>query len=146
MEKKKITVLTLCSMLFALSHSSHAQQAAKVPRIGFLTSGSVTPSRVEAFRQGLRDLGYVEGKNIVIEWRSADGSHDRERSLATELVGLKVDVIVTGGSTSTRSAKEATLTIPIVRRKTAIQWATGLWLALRGRVVTLLDCPTLPPS
>ena len=100
-------------LLFALCVSAQAQQPKKVPRVGFLSS-SVFPGRIEVFRQGLRDLGYVEGKNIVIEWRNADGNHDRERSLATELVRLKVDVIVTGGSTATRAAKEATLTIPIV--------------------------------
>jgi putative tryptophan/tyrosine transport system substrate-binding protein len=70
--------------------------------------------RSEAFRQGLRDLGYVEGKNIVIEWRNGDGKPDRLRELASELVRLKVDVIVTAGGTSTRAAKEATATIPIV--------------------------------
>ena len=101
------------ALLFALCVTAQAQQPKKVPRVGFLSS-SVFPGRIEVFRQGLRDLGYVEGKNIVIEWRNADGNHDRERSLAAELVRLKVDVIVTGGSTATRAAKEATLTIPIV--------------------------------
>ena len=72
------------------------------------------PARIEAFRQGLRELGYVEGKNIVVEWRSAEGKPDRLPALAAELVRLKVDVIVTGGPTATRAAKEATSTIPIV--------------------------------
>ncbi len=71
-------------------------------------------ARIEAFRQGLRELGYVEGKNIVIEWRYAEGKLDREPALAAELVRLKVDVIVTVGSNATRAAKEATATIPIV--------------------------------
>jgi len=71
-------------------------------------------ARTEAFRQGLRELGYVEGKNIFIEWRYADGKLDRLPSLAAELVRFKVDVIVTGGSSATRPAKEATSTIPIV--------------------------------
>lgn len=106
----------LCTMLFALSFPVEAQQAEKVPRIGHL-SGS-PPSSIaeesEAFRQGLRELGYMEGKNIVIEWRSAEGKRDRLPALATELVHLKVDVIVTAGPLVTRSAKQATSTIPIV--------------------------------
>ena len=77
-------------------------------------SPSTISARVEAFRQGLRELGYVEGKNIVIEWRYAEGKPDRLRELAAELVRLKVDVIVTAGPAPTRSAKQATATIPIV--------------------------------
>src|SRR5499425_1887164 len=93
-----------------------AQQPKKVPRIGYLTADSLSASstRTEAFRQGLRELGYIEGKNIVVEWRSADGKLDRLPTLAAELVRLKVDVIVTGGSGSTRAANEATNRIPIV--------------------------------
>ena len=93
-----------------------AQQTGKVPRIGFLAavSHSANSARFEAFRQGLRELGYVEGKDVSIEWRYADGNPDRLPALAAELVHLKVDVIVTGGSTATRPAKEATSTIPIV--------------------------------
>jgi len=103
-------------MLFALCGSATAQQAKKVARIGFLSASSlsVISARVEAFRQGLRELGYVEGKNIVIEWRWAEGKFDRLPDLAAELVRFKVEVIVTGGSTSTRAAKEVTTTIPIV--------------------------------
>src|SRR6266542_7138775 len=95
---------------------AEAQQPKKAPRIGFLigTSLSAASARVEAFRQGLRELGYVEGKNIVIEWRSADGKNDRLPALAAELVGLKVDIIVSSGPITTRSAREATSTIPIV--------------------------------
>ena len=110
---KKITVLALCAMLFALCFPAEAQQPKKVPRIGFLSGTSTNPRR-EAFRQGLRELGYVEGKNIVIEWRYAEGKFDRLPELAAELVRLKVDVIVTGGPNTTRPAKEATVTIPIV--------------------------------
>jgi putative tryptophan/tyrosine transport system substrate-binding protein len=113
--KEKIRVLTLCAMLFALCASAEAQQP-KIPRIGYLSgaSASSAPARVEAFRQGLRELGYVEGKNIIIEWRYAEGKLDRLPALAAELVRLEVDVIVTGGPTATRAAKEATVTIPIV--------------------------------
>jgi putative ABC transport system substrate-binding protein len=114
--KKKITVRTFCATLLALCFSVEAQQPTKIHRIGWLTAGSLsaTPERTEAFRQGLRELGYIEGKNIVIEWRSPDGKPDRMPTLAAELVRLKVDVIVTGGSGATRPVKEATSTIPIV--------------------------------
>ena len=95
---------------------AQAQQAQKLRRIGVLgaTSPATIASRLEAFRQGLRDLGYVEGKNIVIEYRYADGKLDRVRALAAEMVRLKVEVILTGGSAATRPAKEATAIIPIV--------------------------------
>jgi len=114
--KKKITVLTLYAMLSALCSSAQAQQPTKIPRIGFLSASSpaALSSRIEAFRQGLRELGYVEGKNIVIEWRSAEGKLDRLAALAAELVRLNVDVIVTGGPAPTCAAKEATVKIPIV--------------------------------
>ena len=93
-----------------------AQQSGKVARIGFLSgsSPSAVSARVEAFRQGLLELGYVEGKSIVIEYRSAEGKLDRLPALAAELVRLKVDIIVSGGPQVTRAAKEATGTIPIV--------------------------------
>ena len=95
---------------------AEAQPAAKIPRIGYLgaNSPSANVERIEAFRKGLLELGYVEGKSIIIEWRSAEGTLDRLPALAAELVRLKVDVIVTGGSPTTRAAKEATVTIPIV--------------------------------
>src|SRR5215475_3515872 len=109
--KKKITVLVLSAMFFALCSSAEPQQP-KVPRIGYLNEGSFEKLRTEAFRQGLRELGYEEGKNIVIEWRYGRGKPDP--ASASELVRLKVDLIVTAGGGSTRSAKEATVTIPIV--------------------------------
>jgi putative ABC transport system substrate-binding protein len=96
--------------------AGEAQQATKVTPIGYLSGPSLSANaaRIEAFRQGLRELSYVEGKNIVIEWRSADGKFDRLPALAAELVRLKVAVIVTSGGAPTRRAKEATSTIPIV--------------------------------
>ena len=96
--------------------AANAQQPAKIPRIGFLsaTSPANVPTRLEAFRQGLRELGYVEGKNIVIEYRYAEGNIDRLPTLLDELVRLKVDVIVASGPSPTRAAKKATATIPIV--------------------------------
>src|SRR5262245_27118843 len=95
---------------------TEAQQAGKVTPIGYLSfpSLSANAARIEAFRQGLRELSYVEGKNIVMDWRSADGKPDRLPALAAELVRLKVAVIVTSGGAPTRRAKEATSTIPIV--------------------------------
>jgi putative ABC transport system substrate-binding protein len=111
---KKNILLALCSLLLAPCFPTQAQQAGKVPRIGFLAtvSPSVISDRVEAFRQGLRELGYVEGKNVVIEWRYEEGKPESE--VAAELVRLKVDLIVTVGEPGTRGAKEATSTIPIV--------------------------------
>jgi putative tryptophan/tyrosine transport system substrate-binding protein len=113
---KKIFGFALGTLLLALRLPAAAQQPQKVPRIGFFssTSFSTISSRVEAFRQGLRELGYVEGKNIVIEWRYAEGKFDRLPALAAELVRLKVDVIVSAGPPLTRSAKQTTSTIPIV--------------------------------
>ena len=113
-EKLILSFLTIA--MLAIVGLGHAQQPTKVPRIGYLgfSSPSTIPTRIEAFRQGLRELGYVEGKNIFIEWRSAEGNADRLPSLAAELVRLKVDIIVTNGPYSTRAAKAATVTIPIV--------------------------------
>jgi ABC-type uncharacterized transport system substrate-binding protein len=146
--KKKITVLTLCAMLYALCLPAQAQQPTKVPRIGFLSGQSLTTisTRTEAFRQGLRELGYVEGKNIVIEWRYADGKLDRLPALAAELVRLKVDVIVTSGLGSTRPANEATNTIPIVMTQDPDPVGNGFIasLARPGRNITGLS--TLSPE
>jgi len=93
-----------------------AQQPGKFPRVGHLsvTASSINPMRNDAFRQGLRELGYIEGKNIGIEWRFGDGKLERLAANAAELVRLKVDIIVSGGSTATRAAKNATGAIPIV--------------------------------
>ena len=106
----------LLFLLLTSFNFAEAQQPAKIARIGFLitSSPSAIAPRLDAFRQGLRELGYVEGKNIVIERRHAEGKSDRLPALAAELVRLKVDVIVTSGPTATRPAKEATSTIPIV--------------------------------
>jgi len=108
--------LTLCALLFALCLSVKAQPLTKVSRIGYLqvTASAAVVARTEAFRQGLRELGYVEGKNILIEWRFAEGKADRLPFLAAELARLKVEVIVTSGPTVTRSAKEANVAVPIV--------------------------------
>jgi putative ABC transport system substrate-binding protein len=117
--RKNVIGLAVGAML-ALCSSAAAQQPAKIPRVGVLNQSPMTSSekdRAEAFRQGLRELGYVEGKNIIIEWRNGDGTQTRSNELATELVRLKVDVIVTAGGGSTRAAKHATTTIPIVMKQ-----------------------------
>ena len=113
---KKIHWLALGAMLFALCMPAEAQQSTKIPRIGYLSgsSPSTSPARRKAFLQGLRELGYVEGKNIIIEWRFAEEKFDRLPALAAELVRLKVDIIVTAGPQATRPVKQATSTIPIV--------------------------------
>jgi putative ABC transport system substrate-binding protein len=112
---RKIFVWFLTTWLLT-TVSARAQQPAKIPRIGYLSGSSISvlADRIEAFRQGLRELGYVEGKNLVIEWRSAEGKIDRVPELAAELVRLKLDVIVSPGPAVTRPLKEATSTIPIV--------------------------------
>jgi putative tryptophan/tyrosine transport system substrate-binding protein len=114
--KKRIFSFALSAMLIALCVPATAQQPAKLPRIGWLTGApfSGNPERREAFRQGLHELGYVEGKNIIIEWRTADGKRDRYPAVLAELLRLKVDVIICDSAGSTRHAKEATSTIPIV--------------------------------
>jgi putative tryptophan/tyrosine transport system substrate-binding protein len=113
--KKNITVIILSAMLLALCVSAEAQQATNIPRIGVLRNDTpvLFAGRNEALRQGLRELGYVEGKNIVFEYRYADGKLDLLPELAAELVNLKVDVIVVGGGT-TAVARKATTTTPIV--------------------------------
>ena len=118
----------LCALLFALSASALAQSAAKIPRIGFLTGGGNTFS-VEAFREGLRALGYIEGENIAIEYRSADGYPERISGFVAELVQLKAEVLVTT-SPAVRAAKQATKTIPIVMVTQEDPVATGLVASL----------------
>src|SRR5262245_41520261 len=113
---RKINVLTLCAVLFALCAPVEAQQAMKIPRIGFLlnTFPADFDSSIDLFRRDLRELGYVEGKTILFEFRYAEGKFDRLPDLAAELVRLNVDIIVVSGGRPTAAAKKATATIPIV--------------------------------
>jgi putative ABC transport system substrate-binding protein len=129
---KKIVIWLTVAMFLTAAPTAKAQQPTKVRRIGYLdgVSLSVNAARVEAFRQGLRELGYVEGKNIVIEWRSADGKPDRLPALVAELVRLKVDIIVSAGAAVSRPAKEATATIPIVMTQDSDPVGTGLVASL----------------
>ena len=107
--------LTLCATFFALCPSLNAQSI-NLPRIGYLSASSSSEAapRTEAFRQGLRNLGYVEGNNIIIEFRYADGNFDRIPALISELIRLKVDILVTAGPSLTGPVKKATTTTPIV--------------------------------
>jgi putative ABC transport system substrate-binding protein len=132
----------------AVSFPAEAQQPAKIPRIGFLATNSPTtsPTRYEAFRSGLREHGYVEGKNIVIEWRYAESKADRLPGLAAELVRLKVDVIVTAGPSSTRASKEATTTIPIVMTNDPDPVATGVVASLARPGGNITGLATLSPE
>ena len=142
---KKITRRAFCSMLLALPVRAQAQQPTKIPRIGYLGSSS-SSSRIETFRQGLRELGYVEGKNIVIEWRHHEGKLDRLPALAAELVRLKVDIIVTAGATATRPAKEATSTIPIVMTQDGDPVANGFVASLARPGGNITGLSTLGPE
>ena len=115
--QRKIPVLLLATGLLATVSHAHAQHPEKIPRIGYLSStgNTVAPApHDEAFRQGLRDLGYVEKKNILVEYRYAEGKRDRIPALVADLVQLKVDVLVLGNPPAIRAGKEATKTIPIV--------------------------------
>ena len=129
MKKAAVLPILVAVVLLVLGVIAEAQQATKIPQIGYLEGGplSAHTSRMEAFRQGLRELGYEEEKNIVIEWRFGDGKVDRLSALATELVGLKVAVIVTGGTGPSRAAKEATSTISIVMAQDNDPVASSPW-------------------
>jgi putative ABC transport system substrate-binding protein len=109
-----MAVALLALALLAAPLTAEAQQPAKVPRLGFLTTILADSHLQEAFRQGLRDLGYVEGRNVVIEYRDAEGKLERLLALAAELVALEVDVIVAPGTPQALAAKQATRTLPIV--------------------------------
>jgi putative ABC transport system substrate-binding protein len=145
---KKILVWLLVIFFLANVSIAQAQQAVKVPRIGYLTAGSLSAqsARIEAFRQGLREIGYVEGKNIVIEYRYAEGKFDRIPSLAAELVRLKVDVIVTAGPLPTHAAKEATTTIPIVMAQDPDPVATGVVASLARPGGNITGLASLTPE
>jgi ABC-type uncharacterized transport system substrate-binding protein len=126
---------------------AQAQQPTKIPRIGYLLGSPLTTSaRREAFSQGLRELGYVEGKNLVIELRSAEGKLDRLPALAAELVRLKVDIIVSAGLGPTRAAKEATNTIPIVMTNEGDPVGTGIVASLARPGGNITGLSTLAPE
>src|SRR5262249_1576540 len=129
---RSIALGVFVALFLAVTFDAEAQQPGKIPRIGLLSSGSPSSGKegVEAFRQRLHELGYVEGQNIVIEYCYAEGVADRLPNLVAELVQLKVDVIVVGGTPATRAAKNATKTIPIVMASVADPVGTGLIASL----------------
>jgi putative tryptophan/tyrosine transport system substrate-binding protein len=112
--KKKITVLTLCAVLFALNFPVEAQQQKKMPRLGYFTLSAGPSDRDETFKQGLRELGWVDGQNILIEYRWVAGKTEQLAAVADELVRLKVEVIFATSAAVIQAAKNATNTIPIV--------------------------------
>jgi putative ABC transport system substrate-binding protein len=116
LKKTSLVSILLAGALLALAVTVEAQQPGKIARIGFQTDAPfpALAARIEGFRQGLRELRYVEGKNIIIEWRSAEGKPERRSEIAADLVRLKLDLIVSAGPTNTRILRELTTTIPIV--------------------------------
>ena len=136
------------ALLLASGYLVEAQQPEKLYRIGLLSTSpmSALTSRVGAFRQGLRELGYVEGKTINIDFRSTEGNLERANELAAELVRLKVDVIVTTGGTSTRPAKKATSTIPIVMAQDVDPVGNGFVVSLARPGGNLSGLSTLSPE
>ena len=128
--KAKILVYALSALILATSHLADAQQPKKIPRIGYVSSGSRPGRQLQAFRQVLRDLGYTDGKNILIEDRYLEGNWYRTPSLVAELVQLKVDVLVSGVYPAILAAKQATKTIPIIMVTTQDPVTTGLVASL----------------
>jgi putative tryptophan/tyrosine transport system substrate-binding protein len=122
-----IAAVTVCIVIAGLMHGTYAQQPVAPRRIGvLLVSWSLESNMTQAFREGLRDAGYVEGRDVVVEWRSAGGDYTRMPQLAADLVQSKVDVIVANGTVATRAAKRATSTIPIVMALAADPVGSGL--------------------
>ena len=142
--KTKILVYALPALILTTIHFAEAQQPKKIPRIGYLTGVGSAPS--EAFLQGLRDLGYVEGKNILIEFRTTGGKSERLPELAAELVRLKVDVIVADTAGEVSAAKNASSTIPIVMRGVADPIALGLVATLAHPGGNVTGIATLAPE
>jgi putative tryptophan/tyrosine transport system substrate-binding protein len=145
---KNILSILLIIAVMGGGAMAQAQQTPKVPRIGVLLglSFSANTARIEAFRQGLRELGYVEGKNIVIDYRAAEGKRERLPELITELVRLKVDVIVTAGPSPTRAAKEARVTIPIVMTNDGDPVGSGVVASLARPGGNITGLSTLAPE
>ena len=144
---KRIT--WMITVFFALPlHFAEAAQSGRIPAIGYLnaSSSSMNAARDQAFRQGLRELGYVDGKNIIVEWRYGERKSDRLPALAAELVHLKVDAIVTGGPTTTRAAKEATSRIPIIMTQDTDPVGNGFVASLARPGANITGLSTLAPE
>src|SRR5215467_3985339 len=144
---RKTFAFGMGTLFLTTSHLAQAQQPpTNIPRIGYLMTRFLDPVRSEALRQGLRELGYVEGKNIIIEWRSAEGKLDRLPARAAELVRLKVDVIVASGPLPTRVTKDATSTIPIVMAQVNDPVGNGLVASLARPGGNITGLSTLAPE
>jgi len=142
---KKVIGFALSAILFALCLPAHAQQPGKVPRLGYLSPNAGETPGSEAFRQGLHELGYVEGKSIAIEYRWANGKFDRLAGLAAELARLKVDIIVVQSGITARATMKATTTIPIVMCTSGDAVGSGLVASLArpgGNVTGLTSLTT----
>jgi len=145
--KKKSLFLLMVVLVGARGIIADAQQPpTKIPRIGYLMTRSLDSVRTEALRQGLRELGYVEGKTIVIEWRSAEGKLDHVPALVAELVRFNVDVIVTAGPVPTRVSKDATSTIPIVMTQVNDPVGNGFVASLARPGGNITGLSTLAPE
>src|SRR5262247_3365012 len=146
--KKKITVLTLCAVLLALCSPANSEQAGKIFRIGYLDNSTASGIAVllDAFRHELGKLGWIEGKNITIEYRFAEQKSERLPELAADLIRLKVDVIVGASSTSALAAKSTTTTIPIVMTQSADPVGAGLVASLARPVGNITGLSTLSPE
>ena len=130
MKKATSILFFLVTLILAPVHLVHAQKQVTIPRMGLLFLGAPPSAVVDGFIQGLRELGYIDGKNIIIEYRFAEGKEDRLPELAKELVQLKVDAIFTAGTPSIFALKQATKTIPIVFFSTSDPIATGVVASL----------------
>src|SRR5499426_2389479 len=148
MKRAAVPSILVAVVLLALGVIAEAQQQKKIPRIGYLalSAPATTTFRADSFRQGLRQLGYAEGKDFVIEYRSGDGTLHRLNELAAELVRLKADVIVTTGPTPTRAAKAATATIPIVMTQDPDPVGNGFVASLARPGGNITGLSTLAPE
>jgi putative ABC transport system substrate-binding protein len=146
-QNRKWAGLLSLVIVFAICGAAGAQPT-NIPRVAYLGATSLTANaaRVEAFRQGLRELGYVDGKNIVIELRSAEGEQGRLTALVAELVRLKVDIIVSAGPSVTRAAKAATTTIPIVMAQDSDPVGSGFVASLARPGGNITGLSTLSPE
>jgi putative ABC transport system substrate-binding protein len=145
---EKILGCLLVTFLLTTAAVAQAQPTTKIFRIGYLAGSSMTvnAARIEAFLQGLRELGYLQGKNVVLDYRAAEGKSERYPALASELVSLKVDVIVTAGAASTRAAKAATSTLPIVMVQDSDPVGSGFIASLAQPGGNITGLSTLAPE
>src|SRR5262245_37328185 len=146
LRSKDLFVFAFCVLFFALCTAVGAQQPNKIPRIGYLAASRIEAGSRSALQQGLRKLGYIEGQNIKVEYRYTEGRFERLPGLAGELVFLKVEVILTAGSTATRAAKEATSTIPIVMLQDNDPVASGFVASLARPGGNITGLSTLRPE